>query len=544
MSQRARVVGLWTALSISFAAMGNATAWGQSAPPPASNTAGHALAERFAKEAAKPDKEELKRKAEAKKRAEDQRRRVAAERRKADESDMLARAREEADERRAAQEAERVRVEAAEQAARVAEEQRQAEAARVAEEQRRAAEQQRIADERRAAEEARIAQQRAEEERRRVEEARLAEEKRKADALRVAEERRLADERRQAEERRVAEEQRIERERRAEAERLAAEQTRRDAEQRAAEAQRLAAERERLAAEAAARADDERRQAEVRDAESRRRAEQIAAEADEARRAAMTRDRDEEARRMTDALRRGREAQSARIDDRIESAEVIGAQGTVQPLSAVGSQTVTASTNAPVVIGKPQPMPTSVRNDRDWDVDRNTALAPTERVAVLLVMEPGNRGIRRHNKTADPVLCGDGGCYVSNGTAAPASLLATNRALGFGRTWGSRAGACNNSLGCVFRDVDLTALRGRLQPVDMRLLRHDRREAVGIDATSACKAKPGAIACRNGVHGSNYTMWIVPEVLAKIAGPEALQAAVDHELSDDAQTAASAVGWR
>jgi colicin import membrane protein len=189
-------------------------------------------------------------------------------------------------------------------------------------------------------------------------------------------------------------------------------------------------------------------------------------------------------------------------------------------------------------------MTASLQSGGDREDNWSSALAPTERVAVLLVMEPGNRGIRRHNKTADPVLCGDGGCYVSNGTAAPASLLPTHRALGFLRTWGSRAGACNHALGCVFRDVDLTAMRGRLQPVDMRVLRHDRREAVGIDATSACKARQGHLTCRSGIHGTTYTMWIVPEVLANVAGPEALQAAVDHGLDETAQTEVSTLGWR
>jgi hypothetical protein len=148
------------------------------------------------------------------------------------------------------------------------------------------------------------------------------------------------------------------------------------------------------------------------------------------------------------------------------------------------------------------------------------------RVAVLLVMQPGDRGIRRHNKSADPVLCGEGECYISNGSGRDANLLPARKALGFFRTWGQRAGACNNSLGCVFRGVDLARLDRLLMPVDMRVVRHDRREMREIMAASKCHLERARLACTDTVHSDDYMMWIVPESLAVKAGAEALERAL------------------
>ena len=141
-------------------------------------------------------------------------------------------------------------------------------------------------------------------------------------------------------------------------------------------------------------------------------------------------------------------------------------------------------------------------------------------------MLPGDRGIRRNNKSADPVLCGDGECYVSNGPAVGANLLPARKALGFLRTWGQRAGACSNSLVCVFRGVDLARLDRLLMPVDMRVVRHDRREMQQVASTSTCLLERGRLTCSDTVQSDDYMMWIVPETLAAKAGPDALQRAL------------------
>jgi hypothetical protein len=154
------------------------------------------------------------------------------------------------------------------------------------------------------------------------------------------------------------------------------------------------------------------------------------------------------------------------------------------------------------------------------------------RVAVLLILAPGNYGIRRNGpKVADPILCTLEGCYVSAGADRPASFMPGRKALGFGNTWGARAGACRQRLGCVFRGVDLGDLRGYLQPVDLHILRHDRRRPHQIAGDSACRADGGRLVCGRGIYAEDYAMWIVPERLAEAAGPAALERAVAEGLN-------------
>ena len=144
------------------------------------------------------------------------------------------------------------------------------------------------------------------------------------------------------------------------------------------------------------------------------------------------------------------------------------------------------------------------------------------RVTVLLWMVPGRYGIRRGHATADPVLCLPDGCYVSRGPEFAARFFPGRRALGLANTWGGRAGACRNELACVFRDVDLGSLPGYLQPVDLHILKHDRRRGRQIFTDSGCRLERGRLSCEDGLLASDYALWIVPEGLAAAAGPAAL----------------------
>jgi colicin import membrane protein len=158
-------------------------------------------------------------------------------------------------------------------------------------------------------------------------------------------------------------------------------------------------------------------------------------------------------------------------------------------------------------------------------------LSQTE-VTVLLILEPGNYGIRRRGpRVADPVLCIPGdGCYISTGADQPAAFMPGRRAFGFRNTLGARAGACRGSLGCVFRGIDLGSLPGYLQPVDLHILKHDRREVHAVLADSGCRAEAGRLLCTHGIQAEDYTMWILPESLAAAAGPAALERAVAEGL--------------
>lgn len=153
-----------------------------------------------------------------------------------------------------------------------------------------------------------------------------------------------------------------------------------------------------------------------------------------------------------------------------------------------------------------------------------------DRVAVLLVMAPGNKGIRRFIKSADPVLCAERSCFVSRGVTETAMQMSQSRALGIANTFGSRAGACSDSLGCVYRGVPFDLRTRVLQPVDLRLVSHDKREAHLVAPDRTCRLEAAGLVCDGAIKSADYTMWIVPEMLAEKAGPVALKAAVANGL--------------
>lgn len=149
---------------------------------------------------------------------------------------------------------------------------------------------------------------------------------------------------------------------------------------------------------------------------------------------------------------------------------------------------------------------------------------------VLLVMTPGKRGIRRWKKTADPMLCVEGSCYISQGAALPAQRVSRRKGFGPGIALGKRAGACNDQLACVFRDVDLGAKTAWMQPVDLRVLRHDRREALRITADPTCAVTGKRISCSRTIESDDYRAWIIPEHIARAAGKDALKQALRDNL--------------
>ena len=233
--------------------------------------------------------------------------RLAEEQRKAEEAKRLE------EEQRKAEEAKRLAEEQrkAEEAKRLAEEQRKAEEAkRLAEEQRKAEEAKRLAEEQRKAEEAK----RLEEEQRKAEEAkRLAEEQRKAEeAKRLAEgqrkaeeAKRLAEEQRKSEEaKRLAEEQR----KAEEAKRLAEEQRKAEEAKRLAEEQRKAEEAKRLAEEQRKAEEAKRLAEEQRKAEEAKRLAEEQRKAEEAKRLAEEQRKAEEAKRLAEEQRKAEEA--------------------------------------------------------------------------------------------------------------------------------------------------------------------------------------------------------------------------------------------
>ena len=380
------------------------------------------------------------------------------------------------------------------------------------------------ADEQLKAEEAEmLARARAEaEERRRAEQ----EQSRAAEQVKIEQERlrarKAAEEKRQRE----IEEQRQAAEARRIAEIAAQEEARRIAE----EQRRMAEEEERRAAEFQRRLEEEQKR---NAAEAKRRAE-IAAQ-EEARRAA-------EARRFT-ALKQLEQEERLRVEQ-IQAIAALAAAAEdarkpqVEPQRRsehlIRKQQVPSrkSFSSPHALGGPTPqaIPDPLRG-----------LPRSSRVTILLVMEPGSRGIRRFNKTADPILCVDTHCYISNGPGQPARAMTRPRALGPAVTLGTRAGYCRRSLACVFRGVDFKHTMAVVQPIDLRILRHDRREPRAVTVDPTCRIEGHRLTCGRPILAQGYKLWVVPEIIAERAGALALEMAVRAGLPGSPATARAGI---
>lgn len=492
---------------------------------PATNP-GHAIANRFAEDAQRAEAaKEAKRKEAARKQAQQRKeeaaRAAAAKSQKAHEAEMLARARTEAEERRKLEEA-ATRLDAirAEREARDAEAEhqralkvRQIEAAREAEQVRIAEEARKTEEVRKAAETSRIAAEEARkaEEARRVEIARKAEEETKR-----AEAERLADEARRVEQAAWAAEER----RRAEEARLAEVA-------RKAEEIRKANEALRVAGERAATEEAQRAEAEKRAAQTRRDIERTTA--DEARRVADI-EADAEIARVAERLKRIREEH---LTQRTAGAEPVPVASTtaeriLEPTSGRGR--IVDNDGYRDVPLQPPRTHTAPQPPSNYGTDPK--LPFDGRVTVLLQMEPRYRRGRRY-ESMDPVLCTSGGCYVSNGPSASASFIYGRGAMRFGNAIGRRAGACNGDTTCVFRDVDLGGLPADVQPVDIRVIRHDRREPERVDVLSHCRTTANdRLTCTGAIEGDGYTMWVISEDEAERVPPHAFERVLATGLAD------------
>jgi hypothetical protein len=464
----------------------------------AANPAGHSLAERFAQDsatepAASPaapsttdrDRQMLERKLQQE------------ERLRADEAEMLDRAKAEEEQRRAAER------QAAEEAAAAQSAGEEAEAKRRAAQQ---AEADRMAAERAAAEKATI--EKAETER-------AAAEKAAAESL--------AAQRQKAEEDEAADKAARERAARETARIKAAAERRQAAEKVEADRREIEAAKARI--ETAKHADDQRR---------------------------MEAEREAEAKSLSEKLQRAREQRATKevSKDLGHGYSGLGAAVPAEP------PVTTQQARSESAVHRPSPpldrepparvspaahsaddeSPRSRPRDTGADVGGDIGA----RATILLVMQPGTRGIRRHEKTGDPIVCSGSRCFVSEGAQAPARAMTRARAFGPGNTLGQRAGACRHSLVCIFRDVDLASETFDLQAVDMRILRHDRREQVTADVDHTCRNASGRLLCAEPVHAGSYRAWIVPERLAREVGPDALATAI----ADGLPPPSAARTWR
>lgn len=216
-----------------------------------------------------------------------------------------------------------------------------------------------------------------------------------------------------------------------------------------------------------------------------------------------------------------RQAELQRLSDKLRRAQ---AGRPSRPLAQVETPWTTE-----VIVAQPsQPIAPEQRSALGHKTAPQSAY--DSRVTVLMVMTPGNKGIRRFEKTADPILCARDGCYISNGTETASRFISLSRSLGPANTFGARAGACNQSTGCVFRGVDVSGADAILQPVDLKVMVHDRRNTMPAYADMSCKVETGRLSCGRPIVADDYTLWVVPERVAEQAGAALLQQALNDGL--------------
>lgn len=152
------------------------------------------------------------------------------------------------------------------------------------------------------------------------------------------------------------------------------------------------------------------------------------------------------------------------------------------------------------------------------------------RATILMVMSTSEGRAPNSERAADPILCLTDGCYVSNGAQAQASYHSFNQSLSLTGRIGRGAGACNHSRTCVFRDVELGTATALVQPIDLKLVRHDRREQREVMIDNTCRVIEGRLSCSRPVRTATYTLWIVPEHVARDIGSDKLANAANDGL--------------
>lgn len=153
------------------------------------------------------------------------------------------------------------------------------------------------------------------------------------------------------------------------------------------------------------------------------------------------------------------------------------------------------------------------------------------RATVLLVLSHTPEQPSSVPRTFDPILCVKSECYISTGPNSDARPVPESQALSTKNAITSGAGACAGKSQCTFRGIEISA-NTQLEIVDLGLVRHDRRRALNAKIDQSCRLVEGDLTCDHPLTAPDYRVWIVPEDVAKSAGPEELEAALDDELPE------------
>ncbi len=147
-------------------------------------------------------------------------------------------------------------------------------------------------------------------------------------------------------------------------------------------------------------------------------------------------------------------------------------------------------------------------------------------ITAVVMAEKENGSAWDIGEGADIILCGAAGCYVSNGLEQAATFYEGRGAFRLIK----KAGACRDSLKCVFRNVDLEKLQGdksyNLQLVDVDYVSHNYMALAEVRDHSNCSVNSARLECGRGVHKRDYSLWVIDETIAKTAGKAGLDYAL------------------
>ncbi len=154
----------------------------------------------------------------------------------------------------------------------------------------------------------------------------------------------------------------------------------------------------------------------------------------------------------------------------------------------------------------------------------------SEKATVLIVMQPFKQTGKPWDagKGADPIICLNHGCYVGRGYLTKAKYFPGKKAY----LPAVMARACNNTLTCVYRGVKFTRKREDIWPVDIDGFKRDYMATKKASVDRSCFIENKRLQCLNGIYTPEYSMWVIPEDLAKDAGRKVLDYALYKGIHD------------
>jgi hypothetical protein len=213
---------------------------------------------------------------------------------------------------------------------------------------------------------------------------------------------------------------------------------------------------------------------------------------------------------------------------------------TVAPAMALGGNTLAPpvapsakSTEAPSETGSkaattPAVAQTKSAGDEKIAATPATTSTPGPAAPATLLLALETSGTSKKIEAAssfDPVLCLNETCFVSAGLSADAVKISKSDVIKLKSTDEASPDACRGKIACVFRNVPVPA-GAQLQLIELGSASHEAASAPNVKIDESCKVSEGVLGCDDPIATPDFSVWIVPESTAKVAGSQAIEDAV------------------